>query len=324
MALLEIQLRPTTPWRAGHRAGDRERVDTVYHSDALYSAVTHAMSALGWLDEWLDATARAEAGSLVRFSSLFPVVNGVRLVPPPKTTWPPAAPGKLYAKAAKLVPLEVALHGMSDESKWMVDGATECLLPAGTAAPFTVSIRSAAAVDRLTGNVEPHRTACLEFAAGAGWWGLLEIRASESDQWEARVKSALRLLADSGFGGERSLGWGRAAEPEFADAPSLFPAAQFPASDATALWLLSLYSPHADDAIDWSGGSYSAIARGGWTDSRAGAARKKHVRMIEEGSVLAASSLKGRAVNVAPDGFPHPAYRAGFALAVGLPGEVTA
>ena len=310
MAFLEIKLQPTSPWRAGHRTGDRERVDAVYHSDALYSAVTHAMSSLGWLEEWLDATARAEMGSFVRFSSLFPVVNGVRLIPPPRTAWPPAASGKLYAKGARLVPLEVALNGIKDESRWSVDGATECLLPAGAAAPFTVSMRSAAAVDRLTGNVEPHRTACLEFAAGAGWWGLIEV----SDDWEARVKSALRLLADSGFGGERSLGWGRAAEPEFSDASSLFPA-----NNANASWLLSLYSPHADDAVDWAGGNYSAIARGGWTDSRAGAARKKHVRMIEEGSVLAATALRGRAVDVAPDGFPHPAYRSGFALAVPLP-----
>jgi CRISPR/Cas system CSM-associated protein Csm4 (group 5 of RAMP superfamily) len=309
MALLEITLHPTTPWRAGHRAGDRERVDAVYHSDALYSAVTHAMSALGWLEEWLEATARAELGSLVRFSSLFPVVNGVRLIPPPRTVWPPVASGKLYAKAARLVPLEVALNGMGDESRWTVDGATECLLPAGAAPPFTVSMRSAAAVDRFTGSTEPHRTACLEFAPGAGWWGLVEV----ADAWEARVKSALRLLADSGFGGERSLGWGRAAEPEFSDASALLPA-----GPAGAWWLLSLYSPHADDAVDWSGGNYSAIARGGWTDSPAGAARKKHVRMIEEGSVLAAAALRGRAVDVAPDGFPHPAYRAGFALAVPL------
>src|ERR1700733_12410231 len=195
MALLELRLRPTGPWRTGQRAGDRERVDAVYHSDALYSAVTHAMSTLGWLEEWLDATARAELGLFVRFSSLFPVVamgsNGVPLIPPPRTAGPPAASGKLYTKGARLVPLEVALNGIKDESRWIVDGATECLLPAGATAPFTVSMRSGAAVDRLTGNVEPHRTACLEFAPGACWWGLIEV----SDDWEARVKSALRLLA---------------------------------------------------------------------------------------------------------------------------------
>jgi len=49
--------------------------------------------------------------------------------------------------------------------------------------------------------------------------------------------------------------------------------------------------------------------------------------MIEEGSVLMASAapkLRGRAVDVAPEGFPHPAWRAGFALAVPVPLEVEA
>ena len=58
MALIEVRLRPSTPWRVGHGAGDRERVDVVYHSDALYSAITHAMKTLGWLDEWLAVTAQ--------------------------------------------------------------------------------------------------------------------------------------------------------------------------------------------------------------------------------------------------------------------------
>ena len=320
MAFLEIRLRPTGPWRAGHRTGDRERVDSIYHSDALYSAVTHAMGSLGWLEEWLDATARAADGAFIRFSSLFPFIGDTRLIAPPRTSWPPSGAGKLYVQAAKLVPLEVARQGVVNESRWSVDGATECLLPVGMEAPFEVAMHSAAAVDRITGNTEPHRTACLEFAPNAGWWGLIEIAEDAADVWEARVKSALRLLADSGFGGERSRGWGRAAEPEFSDASTLFAAE----GHAGAWWMLSLYSPHADDAVDWARGDYAATTRGGWVESPAGSARKKQVRMIEEGSVLMAPSAKprGRAVDVAPDGFPHPAWRSGFALAVPVPLEV--
>jgi CRISPR type III-A-associated RAMP protein Csm4 len=315
MGLIEIRLRPSGPWRAGHRTGDRERVDAVYHSDALYSAVTHAMSSLGWLEPWLDATARAVDGSAVRFSSLFPFIGDTRLIAPPRTSWPPSGAGKLYVKAAKLVPLDVARRGIVQESRWSVDGATECLLPAGMTAPFEVSIRSGAAVDRITGQTEPHRTACLEFAPNTGWWGLME---NVDELWLERVKSALRLLADSGFGGERSRGWGRAAEPEFSDATPLFNGE----GHAGAWWMLSLYSPHADDAIDWSRGDYASTTRAGWTDSVAGSVKKKHVRMIEEGSVLMAPALRGRAVDVAPEGFPHPAWRAGFALAVPVPIEV--
>ena len=222
MGLMEVRLRPTGPWRAGERTGDRERVDAIYHSDALYSAVTHAMRALGWLDEWLDATARSSAAPPVRFSSLFPYIGETRLVAPPRTSWPPSGSARLHVNAAKLVPLEVAFRGIINESRWTVNGASACLLPVASPAPFETTVHTAAAVDRLTGHTEPHRTACLEFAPNAGWWGLIEI-AEDSPVWEPRVKSAFRLLADSGFGGERSRGWGRAAEPEFSGASSLFP-----------------------------------------------------------------------------------------------------
>ena len=312
MSLTEVRLRPMGPWRTGHRAGDRERVDTIYHSDALYSAVTLAMKSLGWLDEWLDATARAD-DPVVRFSSLFPFIGKTRLVTPPRTAWPPPNSGKLYLQSAKLVPLELIRGGTFDESRWSSDGASECLIPAGAPAPFHVSMRAAAAVDRITGATEPHRVACLEFASNAGWWGVFQ---SSDKTWEERVKSAFRLLADSGFGGERSRGWGRAGAPQFSDASNLFGGG---APDADTWWLLSLYSPGATDVVDWSKGEYSAATRGGWTDSPAGAGAKKQVRMIEEGSVLSAGELRGRAVDVAPDGFAHPVYRSGFALAVRVP-----
>ena len=68
---LLIRLRPLGPWRFGPADGSHERTDTLYRSDRLFSAVTLAMQQLGLLDEWLDATARAETPVVV-FSSLFP------------------------------------------------------------------------------------------------------------------------------------------------------------------------------------------------------------------------------------------------------------
>jgi hypothetical protein len=42
--------------------------------------------------------------------------------------------------------------------------------------------------------------------------------------------------------------------------------------------------------------------------------------MVREGSVLVAGSpVRGGAPDVAPDGFEHPVYRAGFALAIPIP-----
>ena len=312
MALIEVKLRPLGPWRPGHAAGDRERVDAVYHSDALFSAMTHAMRSLGWMEEWLDATARAAGDPVVRLSSLFPFSGKTRLVAPPKSSWPPSQGTRLYLHGISLVPLEVVKSGMGDDSRWNADGESGCLLPSGSSVPFRVVMRSAAAVDRLGTGVEPHRTACLEFAPNAGFWGVFQ---TSDKTWEARVKSAFRLLADSGFGGERSRGWGRSAEPTFSDAGQLFGQGK----PDGLWWLLSLYSPDSGDAIDWSKSEYEANVRAGWTDSPSGTARKKHVRLLSEGSVLSAPTLRGRAVDVAPDCFPHPVWRNGFALAIPLP-----
>jgi hypothetical protein len=94
-----------------------------------------------------------------------------------------------------------------------------------------------------------------------------------------------------------------------------------PRSQAPSFWLLSLFAPAAADTVDWARGNYTVLARGGRVDSPAGSGElKKQVRMVAEGSVLYAGAAPcGAAPDVAPDGFAHPVFRAGFALAIPLP-----
>jgi CRISPR type III-A-associated RAMP protein Csm4 len=226
---LVVKLRPAGPWRIGPDSGARNRVDFIYHSDSLYSAVVSAMARLGSLDAWLDATARRGEGSAppeVCFSSCFPFLDEIGFVVPPRTVWPPVSRALVSArvrwKSARFVPLGVVqaiLQGQRlDENHWSVDGASECLVPAGRPGPFRNAVRSSAAVDRLTGATERHSTACIEFRPGAGLWTIVSF-ADEAAyaRWSGPVKAAFRLLADTGFGGERSRGWGRAESPEFID-----------------------------------------------------------------------------------------------------------
>src|SRR5262245_36164699 len=220
---LVVKLRPSGPWRIGPDSGARNRVDVVYHSDSLYSAITSAMSRMGRLEEWLDATARS-ATPAVCFGSCFPFVEETGFIVPPRTMWPPAAPSLMAArvrwKSARFVPLtmiQAILAGDAlDEERWTVDGASGCLMPAGRPGPFRMSVRWSAAVDRLSGASERHSTACIEFRPGAGLWTIAGFAdGAARNHWHEAVKAAFRLLADSGFGGERSRGWGRAEAPEF-------------------------------------------------------------------------------------------------------------
>ncbi len=446
---LLVKLRASSPWRIGPDSGARNRVESIFHSDALYSAVTQAMSRLGFLDLWLGATARS-AEPAVCFSSCFPLSGDTLFVTPPRTVWPPGAAslasGRVRWKSARFVPLEIVHHILAgktlNEDRWILDGASGCLIDAGKQGPFRSSLRWSAAIDRLTGAAERHASACLEFRPGAGLWTLASfVSPAARDVWQPRVEAAFRWLADSGFGGERSRGWGRAESPEFtagelpsllmpmapaqsasgpdvvipplqeppqeqppvqeptpepelpqpdpepvpepgpdapvpepepipasaeaapaeeptvtttpapvsADAelrapnaglpleaaPAVSPEPQPPTPDPIVLpppsepvadrpaphWLLSLFSPAPNDTVDWTRGNYQLINRGGRIESSAGAgALKKQLRMIAEGSVLySASMLRGAAPDVAPEGFAHPVFRAGFAVAVPLP-----
>jgi len=135
------------------------------------------------------------------------------------------------------------------------------------------------------------------------------------------VRSALLLLADSGLGGERSRGWGRSEAPEWRPwTPPHAPAGDY------AHWLLSLYTPAEIDTVDWKRGNYATVLRSGRIESSARWGEPKQpTTMIAEGSVLLASNdLRGAASNVAPAGFPHPVYRAGFAVTVPIPWRVAA
>ncbi|MGD0500838.1 MAG: hypothetical protein ABSC23_20685 [Bryobacteraceae bacterium] len=223
---LVVKLRPSGPWRVGSDLGARNRVDALYHSDSLFAAVTSAMARLGSLEEWLDATVRSVPMGrppAASFSSCFPFMDEIDFIVPPRTIWPPASPGapsRVRWKSARFAPLSLVqsiLAGRKPgEDRWSVDGPSECLVPAGAPGPFRSAVRWSAAVDRVTGATERHSIACLEFRPGAGLWAVVSFADEAArDKWQAPVKAAFRLLADSGFGGERSRGWGRSEPPEF-------------------------------------------------------------------------------------------------------------
>src|SRR3954452_7589839 len=349
-----IRLRPLGPWRFGAGNSGQDQVDSIFRSDRLFSALTLAMQQLDMASEWLDATALSSTPA-VTISSLFPYQGDTQFVPPPTVFWPPSSSlltssspvfvSKTRWGAAQFVPLslvEALLLGQQVVAEqWMVDAESKCLLRRDrpVASPFRRSVRTRAAVDRLTGAaVETHVSSCVEFEASSGLWCVVRFSDGSSQSgWSGHIQSAFRLLADTGFGGHRSSGWGQAAAPVFQSGawPSLLTpklartlqAADTAASDgneSSLFWLLSLYSPAPADAVDWRVGDYRLAIRGGRVQSSAGSgAQKKVVRMVTEGSVV---SLKaepvGTAINVAPEGFTHPVYRSGFALSFKLPSVV--
>ncbi|MBV8896152.1 MAG: hypothetical protein JO051_06560 [Acidobacteriaceae bacterium] len=340
-AAVLIRLRPLGPWRYGSGEGGKDRVDKIFRSDRLYSAITLAMRQFGYLEDWLEATARASAPQ-VAFSSLFPYQAETLLAAPPRTLWPPPpnlvtspSPGflsKIRWSAAQFVPVTVIDSLLTGRpilaEQWTPDPESACLLRRDrpSTSPFRVVMRSRATVDRLTQtSAYVESFACVEFESTSGLWCVARFADSNAaSEWRDKLKAAFRLLADTGFGGGRTIGWGQTAAPEFQDGE--WPSLLLPRTgktrrngagngDSASYWFLSLYSPAPSDEPDWSAGDYELITRGGHA--------RKTTRMIAEGSVLLASrEPSGKALDVAPDGHAHPIYRSGFALALRLP-EVT-
>lgn len=332
---LLVRLRPRGPWRFGPDDGARNRVDTIGHSDTFYCALSHAMRMTGMLEEWLEATTSTGGSPAVRFSSLYPFQGETLFFVPPQTLWPPPPSTRIRWKSARFVPAQVLSPLLSekplDEGRWTIDAHSECLVSSGSTGPFRVSLRGAAAVDRLdNGKTAPHATACLEFTENSGMWTVFVFRDGEArERWLPAVQSALRLLADSGLGGERSRGWGRSDPPEFREGefPSII--ARIPALDRaedqeeaaqnfeTGHWLLSLFSPAEQDTIDWDRGSYQLVVRTGRTGGAHSGELTRSVRMIGEGSVLAgAAKPAGTVHDVRPEGADEAALRWGVALSI--------
>lgn len=349
-----IRLRPLGPWRYGPGDGAQDRLDAAFRSDRLYSALTLAMRQLGFLEPWLRATTRSETPALA-WSSLFPFQGDTLFAPPPATAWPPpptlvTSPSplllsKLRWSAARFVPLPLIESILTGQKvladQWLPDPESGCLLRRDrpSATPFRIGLRSTAAVDRLSGlSRRASSLACIEFEPSSGLWTVIRFRdqAAESD-WADQLAGAFRLLADTGLGARRTSGWGHAQPPEIRRGqwpailmPKLARAidANRPGADSGAVlyWLLSLYSPGAADTIDWSAGEYRLVVRGGRVENAsAGASEKKSLRMISEGSVVAArSEPMGASLDVAPEGFSRPIRRSGIALTVQLPEIVSA
>ncbi|HEX4167776.1 MAG TPA: hypothetical protein VHZ55_20115 [Bryobacteraceae bacterium] len=345
---LLIRLRPAGPWRYGPGDGALDRTDTLYRSDRLYSALSLAMRQLGALDEWLDATARAPHPAAT-FSSLFPYQSETLFAVPPAVAWPPPpnqvrAPNSIFLakirwKTAHFVPLSVIesliTGGAVLADQWAPDPESGCLLRRDrpSSPPFRIVTRKSAAVDRLARmSAAESSSACVEFEPGAGLWSICRFADEAArDAWSPRIEGAFRLLADDGFGGRRSQGWGHSESPVFERGqwPNMIMprlGARENNNGGSRFWLLSLYSPAGADQVDWNSGDYRLAVRGGRVESPNGApVSKKTLRMVTEGSVLVARlEPNGAAVDVAPENFAHPVYRSGLALAVELPLTIAA
>jgi CRISPR-associated protein Csm4 len=172
-------------------------------------------------------------------------------------------------------------------------------------------------LDRISSASEIWHFGEMCFAHDTGLWLAVAFNADHGDELRRRFTACLRLLGDTGLGGERGAGHGlfTVGEPQelaLAEAPAashfvtLAPVCPRDAAEATRL---------ADE-----GSTYELLTRRGWVTSPEGShLRRKTVRMFAEGSVLAGRQVRaGRLADVTPEAFvSHRVFRYGYAFPVG-------
>lgn len=183
-------------------------------------------------------------------------------------------------------------------------------------------------VDRISSASTIFNAGRVTFAPGCGLWFGVEWRAPQAKLGDATFKQlfheVLALLSDDGLGGERTAGYGtfRYEQGNILNLPDAPPG-------GLAL-LLSRYHPQdreLPDTLNGPGTAYALESVAGWLHSWDGAAqRRKRLWLVSEGSIICAvgNGPWGNVTDVRPDydaavgKLPHPVWRYGLALAVGL------
>lgn len=183
-------------------------------------------------------------------------------------------------------------------------------------------------VDRISSASNIFYAGRVSFAPDCGLWFGVEWRSPEArvgnETCEQVFHKMLVLLGDDGLGGERTAGYGafHYKQDHVLGLPD--------ARDGGLALLLSRYHPRAEELpalLNGDGTAYTLDSIAGWLRSWDGAAqRRKRLWLVSEGSVIRVlgNGPWGNVTDVAPDydakvgKLPHPVWRYGLALAVGL------
>lgn len=154
----------------------------------------------------------------------------------------------------------------------------------------------------------------VQFNTDCGLWFAAQF---DSDETKQRIETLLRVLGDTGMGGERNAGYGMF---EFTETTLEMPAVEADKQFVT-LSPICPQSPEQLTQLLTGDIAYTLNPLTGWVSTSGAASRRKQVNMFSEGSVLHASDTQiGRLVDLKPDNWEHPVYRYGYAWQVGVKG----
>jgi len=348
-----------SPLHLGQESDGVETIEKICHSDTLFSAICHSWLRLYGEDnlgELLAAFWQAGEDDIEPpfcLSSAFPfiTIEGKLVYYLPKPEIPPLNVDYEHPRRAEIDKKLKLLKDIDWITKeffeaWAaVDKRTskvedslsdlECHYDSVKAESESLdecmktAIRPRVALDAVSRESRIFFFGVLRFMEGSGLYFLVKWRKADRVVWENKLKAVVKLLGETGLGGERSSGYG-AFKPEWNSLEMRLPDRP---ETANGLITLSLWYPNKNDLTQGIElGQYNLVSRSGWASSPLlkRAYRRKVVTMFNEGSTVERAGvdpfgatrrrITGRLVNVTPErlidegGYGHRIYRYGFAF----------
>jgi CRISPR-associated protein Csm4 len=333
------------PLHIGERGVGLEVTRTHVPADTLFSALCSAWRELygveGLRNDILDWFTDVDGGSEpFVLSSAFPCAAGVRFFPKPLARLASITVHEGDDKAFKRVQyvsegvftrmvsgVEAALtfqqaDCINGNTVWVTEDERKNLADwtddeTGDIVLWKTHVVPRVTLDRLTSASEIWHFGEVHFAEGVCLWFAVDVNSEHGETLRRRFRACLRVLGDTGLGGERGAGRGLFTVFDPTDE-------QLPEAKSLGRFItLSPLCPKASelDILINGHATYEMLPRRGWvTSPEASNLRRKMVWMLAEGSVLThpGTGHIGQLVNVKPDACPHDVWRYGYAFPAGV------
>lgn len=354
------KLRFRSPMRVGERGVGLEVTRPYVPADTLFSALCSTWRELygsaSLLTEILPRNTAPDVPTLLPpffLTSAFPFAGAVYFFPKPlvraQNLIVPEGQGKdfrsvrfvseaIFAKfiSAQLLQFDQA-HCGNGREVWFdrvdeQDELREFWIAANDDYEFwRVNVRPRVTLDRVNSASQIWHIGSVHFKPNAGLWFAVDFADEQNVDFRQKFEACLRLLGDTGLGGERGGGYGlfdfdvisTKVLPTVEAASAFITLAPFCPGDEQELARLTSDRP-----------AYEIITRRGWIGSREGSTyRRKTIWMLGEGSVFSGTGRPrpGTLVDltpeiwrgpIVPESKKHRVYRYGYAFPVGFRQEV--
>ncbi|MDE0424990.1 type III-A CRISPR-associated RAMP protein Csm4 [Candidatus Poribacteria bacterium] len=307
-----------------------EKTETYIPADTLFSAICQTWATFYGtesLTRFLDAYTRDGSGLPFMLTSAFPFAQDLYLFPRPLNFPKPSENVPKDAKRVQFVSQSVfqeIISGnppqfdegnlMNSEKVWVSPKEKE-QLEASRGNDFTIwstNTRPRVTLGSQNAGSEIWHVQTVQFNTNCGLWFAVEF---DSHETKEKIETLLRVLGDTGIGGERNAGYGLF---DFAETTLEMPGTEG-RNQFVTLSPICPKSPEQLARLRIGNIAYTLNPLKGWGSTTGTASQRKQISMFTEGSVLHTGDTQiGRLVDVKPDNWVHPVYRYGYAWQVGI------